>query len=125
MTATRKRRTGELDRFFEVVAPDDIRIKGHRIGIEDVLLLYLDGYVPEQIAARYPTLSMREIRAAIAYYERDREQVDVYLRAVLAHEEASRRAQQANPSPARVRLRALASARRSESRRDGGVAHPA
>jgi hypothetical protein len=66
MTGTRTPRTGELDRFFEVVAPDDFRIKGHRIGIEDVLLLYLEGYVPEQVAARYPTLPKGAIRATIA-----------------------------------------------------------
>src|SRR2546426_5653547 len=122
MSATRRRRTGELDRLVDVVAPDDIRIKGHRIGIEDVLLLHLDGYVPERIAARYPTLTLREIRATIAYYEGNREHVDAYLRAVLAHDEAARRAQQADPSPARVRLRALASARPGDARRDGAAA---
>ena len=40
-----------LDIYFEIVGPDDIRIKGHRIGMDDVLGYYLDGYSPEEIAA--------------------------------------------------------------------------
>jgi hypothetical protein len=31
----------QLEDYFDLLDTDDIRIKGHRIGIEDVLLLYL------------------------------------------------------------------------------------
>ena len=51
----------QLEEYFDRFSADDIRIKGYRIGIEDVLLLYLDGYGPEEIAARFPTLRLVEI----------------------------------------------------------------
>jgi hypothetical protein len=47
-----------LDTYFEFLGPDDIRIRGHRVGIDDVLNYYLDGYSPDEIAAQLPTLSL-------------------------------------------------------------------
>jgi hypothetical protein len=46
-----------LEDYFDFLAPDDIRLKGHRIGIDDVLYYYLEGYAPEEIAAHLPTLT--------------------------------------------------------------------
>jgi uncharacterized protein (DUF433 family) len=57
-----------LEDYFDFLSPDDIRIKGHRIGIDDVLHYYLEGYTPEEIAANLPTLSLEEIYATITYY---------------------------------------------------------
>jgi len=34
--------TMKLEDYFDVLAPDDIRLKGHRIGIDDVLYYYLE-----------------------------------------------------------------------------------
>ena len=31
----------QLEDYFDFLAPDDIRVKGHRIGIEDVLYEYI------------------------------------------------------------------------------------
>lgn len=39
-----KRATTVLEDYFEFLDPDDIRIKGHRIGIDDVIDYYLQGY---------------------------------------------------------------------------------
>ncbi|MDB9459519.1 DUF433 domain-containing protein, partial [Dolichospermum circinale CS-545/17] len=39
----------QIEDYFEFLDPDDIRIKGHRIGIDDVIDYYLQGYTPEQI----------------------------------------------------------------------------
>ncbi len=36
--------TTRLEDYFEFLSPDDIRIKGHRIGIDDVIDYYLQGY---------------------------------------------------------------------------------
>jgi hypothetical protein len=47
----------QLEDYFDFLSPDDIRIKGHRIGIDTVLELFLDGYTPEEIAALYPDLN--------------------------------------------------------------------
>jgi uncharacterized protein (DUF433 family) len=97
MTAIRKRHTRELERFFDFLAADDVRIKGHRIGIEDVLLLYRDGFVLEQLVGRFPTLTREEIETTIRYYELNRERIDRYLDEAEEHSERAWRAQRENP----------------------------
>ena len=48
----------DLDSYFDFLAPDDIRIKGTRIGIESVLYEYIHrGQAPDAIAARFHTLN--------------------------------------------------------------------
>ncbi|MHC5827408.1 MAG: DUF433 domain-containing protein [Nostoc sp.] len=43
----------QLEDYFEFLDPDDIRIKGHRIGIDNVIQYYLQGCSPEQILEEY------------------------------------------------------------------------
>ena len=44
----------QLEQYFDFLAPDDIRIMGHRIGIESVLYEYLlREQTPEQILRRF------------------------------------------------------------------------
>lgn len=38
----------QLEDYFEFLSPDDIRFKGHRIGIDDVLYYYLDGDIHQK-----------------------------------------------------------------------------
>jgi len=45
------KKTMQLEEYFEVFAPDDIRIKGHRIGIEDVINYHLKGYTSSLVHA--------------------------------------------------------------------------
>ncbi|MFM7579998.1 MAG: DUF433 domain-containing protein, partial [Microcystaceae cyanobacterium] len=40
---------------------DDIRLKGHRIGIENILKYYLNGYSPEEILSELPSLNLEKI----------------------------------------------------------------
>ena len=55
-----------LEDNFDVLAPNHIRLKGHRIGIETILFDYLElGLFAEDIAARYPTLSLEEVYATL------------------------------------------------------------
>ena len=55
-----------LEDYFDFLAPNDIRIKGTRVGIETILWDYLDlGLFPEQIAARYRTLSLEQVYATL------------------------------------------------------------
>ncbi len=59
----------QLEQYFDFLAPDDIRIKGHRIGIESVLYEYLfREQTPEQIARRFPSLTLEQVYATILYY---------------------------------------------------------
>jgi uncharacterized protein (DUF433 family) len=60
-----------LEDYFDFLAPDDIRIRGHRIGIESVLYEYLyRARTPEEIAERFDTLTLDQVYATILYYLR-------------------------------------------------------
>lgn len=98
----------QLEDYFDFLAPDDIRLKGHRIGIETILFDYLElGLFPEDIVLRYPTLNLEEVYATITFYYRDQEKIDAYLRAYKDYTERAYREQEMNPSPAAKRLREL------------------
>lgn len=113
----------QLEDYFEFLAPDDIRVKGTRVGIETILTDYLElGLFAEQIAVRYPTLSVEQVYATLTYYWRNRTVVDTYLRTIDREIEDQRREQDLHPSPAVQRLRELA--RRRDQQR-AQVATPA
>ena len=96
----------ELETYFEFLAPDDIRIKGTRIGIESVLYEYIHrGQTPEDIARRFHTLDLEQVYATILYYLRNRTQLDTYLAEWLAFSQRAREAQDVNPPPAILHLR--------------------
>ena len=101
----------QLEDYFDFQAPNDIRIKGHRIGIETVLYDYLDGITPEEIVLRYSTLNLEKVYATITYYWRNQAEIDAYLKAAEDHERQMREAQARNPSPAVKRLYKLIEAR--------------
>jgi len=69
----------QLEEYFEVFEPDDIRIKGHRIGIEDVINYHLKGYTSQQILQELPTLNLEKIYATLAYYYQNKTLIDAYL----------------------------------------------
>ncbi len=91
---------------LDFVSDDEIRLRGTRIGIETIVTEYLDGRLPEEIAQDYPSLSMEQVRAAIAYYQRNRKAVEEYLARLDAWSEAQRQEQAvAGEPPAAQRLR--------------------
>jgi uncharacterized protein (DUF433 family) len=87
----------ELESYFDFLSRDDIRIKGTRIGIETVLEDYLEGASPEEIAARYRTLTLEQVYATITYYLRNQREIDGYLERWRAYTEAASQEQQRNP----------------------------
>jgi uncharacterized protein (DUF433 family) len=104
----------QLEDYFEFLSPDDIRIKGHRIGIDDILYYYLEGYTPEEIVANLPTLSLEQIHAAITYYLHNQAEMDAYLSRLATWREQRYRAWEADPSPVVQRLRTLRDQREKE-----------
>ena len=50
-----------LEDYFEFLSDDDIRLKGHRIGIDDVIDYYLQGYSLEQILVELPSLNLEKL----------------------------------------------------------------
>ncbi|HID62292.1 MAG TPA: DUF433 domain-containing protein [Anaerolineae bacterium] len=97
----------ELESYFDILSPEDIRIKGTRIGIETVLEDYQEGASPEEIAARYRNLTLEQVYATLLYYFRNRAKVDAYLEAWRQHTDQAWLEQQHHPSPAARRLREL------------------
>jgi uncharacterized protein (DUF433 family) len=86
-----------MENYFDFLSPDDIRIKGTRVGIETVLDDYLGGASPEEIAARYRTLTLEQVYATITYYLHKQEEIDKYLERWRAYTEAAWQEQQRNP----------------------------
>lgn len=58
----------QLTDYFEIQSGNDIRIRGTRVGIETVLLDFLEGFSPEEIAVRYRSLTLEQVYATITYY---------------------------------------------------------
>jgi uncharacterized protein (DUF433 family) len=98
----------QLEDYFEFQRPDDIRIRGTRIGIESILYEYIHrGRTAEEIAARFHTVTLEQVYATILYYLHNREEVSAYVAAWLEWGRAAREEQENNPSPAVARLREL------------------
>ncbi len=68
-----------LEDYFEFISVDEIRLKGHRIGIEDVVNYYLQGYSPEQIQLELPSLNLEKIYVTITYYLHHSTEIDAYM----------------------------------------------
>jgi Protein of unknown function (DUF433) len=47
--------------YLEVISPDEIRIKGHRLGLEHIVEHYREGWTAEQIAQEFPGLALEKI----------------------------------------------------------------
>jgi len=98
----------QVEGHFDFIAPNDIRIKGSRIGIESVLYEYIyREQPPEAIAALFPTLTLEQVYATILYYLHNREQVEAYIREWIEYGRRMREDQNRTPPPVIVRLRAL------------------
>ena len=104
----------QIEDYFDFLAPTDIRVKGTRVGLETILADYLDlGLSAEEITLRYPSLALDQVYATLAYYWRNRAQLDDYLRRVDQAIAEQRRTQELHPSPGIARLRAIAQQRRA------------
>jgi uncharacterized protein (DUF433 family) len=89
----------QLDDYFVALAPNDIRLKGHRIGIETILYEYVHrGLTPDAIAESFDTLTVEEVYATILYYHRHRQQLDAYLDTWLKQQDEARRTQDSDPA---------------------------
>lgn len=98
----------QLEDYFDVLGPNQIRLKGHRIGIEHVVELFREGSSAEQIAQTFPGLSLEQIYATITYYLHNQADIDAYMArqlALMRQEMAEYDARE--PSPAMKRIRAL------------------
>ncbi|HET6248096.1 MAG TPA: DUF433 domain-containing protein [Tepidisphaeraceae bacterium] len=97
-----------MEDYFNFLAPDDIRIKGHRIGIESVLYEYIHrGKSPEEIVERFPTLSLEQVHATILYYLHNKDVIEKYVAQWLDDARHARERQSDERSPFLDRIRKL------------------
>jgi len=86
-----------------------LRVGRSRVLVELVIHAFQDGATPEAIAQRYPTATLADIYAVIAYYLRHREEIEAYLDAREQRAEEVRQSierHQGDLSDLRQRLRA-------------------
>ena len=57
-----------------------VQVVGTRIPLERIVVAFSFGVTPEEIVQQYPTLSLRDTYAVIAYYLENTAAVDEYVR---------------------------------------------
>jgi len=98
----------QLEDYFNFFAPNDIRLKASRIGIETILYEYIyRARTPEEIARTYPSVTLEQVYATILYYLHNKEIVSKYIADWLEYCLKSEREQDENQPPFIVRLRKL------------------
>ena len=63
---------------------DGYWIAGTRVALDSIVYNFLDGASPETVAEDFPGLSLEQIFGALAYYLRNRAEIDAYLERILA-----------------------------------------
>jgi uncharacterized protein (DUF433 family) len=56
------------------------RISGTRVSLDSVIHAYLAGHTPQAIVNDFPTLMLEQVHGAIAFYLRNRQELDEYLK---------------------------------------------
>ena len=85
-----------------------VRITGTRVPLETVVRAFYAGATPEEIAQDFPTMTLAQVYAVLAYYLAHRADVDAYVAERTAVSAAARAAHEARFNPIGVRARLLA-----------------
>lgn len=111
--------TTQLEDYFHVLAPNDIRLQDTRIGIESILYEYLyHCKTPEEIAEQFHTVSLEQVYATILYYLQNQDRMGAYLKDWLEFSRKMRQEQLQNPSPARLKMRQLKAQQESKAEQE-------
>jgi uncharacterized protein (DUF433 family) len=90
----------QIEDYFMFLSPEDIRLKGTRIGIETILYEYIyRARTAEEIAGIYTSLQLEQVYATILYYLANKQQVTAYLEDWMAWSEQMLEEQRQNPDP--------------------------
>ena len=80
------------------------RIDGHRIRVADIAIWHERmGMSPDEIVSAYPTITLSDVHAALAYYYENRQQIDTSIRE--DEEFAAEMKAKAGPSLVKQKLR--------------------
>ena len=85
-----------------------VRVGGTRVTLDTIVAAFQQGATAEEIAQQYPTVSLSDVYAAIAYYLRHREEVEAYLEEGRRQGDALRQLHEAKCDRRGVRDRLLA-----------------
>ena len=89
------------------------RIDGHRITVEDVAIWHERmGMSPDEIVSSYPTITLSDVHAALAYYYENRERIDADI------EEGRRFVDEMRSKAGPSRLQELLQARKADGSDD-------
>lgn len=69
----------QLEDCFEFLAPEDIRIKGTRIGIEQVLYEHIHCARSPAITEQFHAATLEEVYATILYYLHNQQEIEKYV----------------------------------------------
>ena len=106
----------QLEDYLDFLAPDDIRIRGTRIGIEHVLYEYIHrAQTPEAIAARFHTVTLEQVYATVLYYLHNQTTVSAYVADWLAWSHRMREEQHNHPPAFIEKLRQYKATRQAAS----------
>lgn len=72
-----------------ITRQDDVRsgnaiIEGTRIGVHDVVGLFLNGATPDDVVRSFPDLTRAQVYECLAYYEDNREDIDFLVAGQMA-----------------------------------------
>lgn len=68
--------------YFDFIDETSIRLKGHRIYIDEILNEHFSGKAPEEILHCFPQLPLEKIYATLLFYEVHKVEVETYLERV-------------------------------------------
>jgi uncharacterized protein (DUF433 family) len=104
------RRAGsmQLEDYFDFWAPDDIRVKGTRVGVETILYEHIHRrQTPEALAQKYPSVTLEQVYATVLYYLHNKEAMSAYVADWLEWGRRQRQAQEGHPPPFVAHLRQM------------------
>jgi uncharacterized protein (DUF433 family) len=82
-----------------------IRVGDTRVTLATVISAFKDGATAEEIAQQYPSLELADIYAVIAYYLRQRAEVETYLQQHKEQADQIRRKNESRFDPSGIRER--------------------
>jgi uncharacterized protein (DUF433 family) len=91
--------------FLTQDADGYIHVTGHRIGLQDLVYHYNEGYSPEALLEAFPTLSLALVHKVIAFYLEDKGEVDAFVAMCEAEVERQRAVAPRGPDAAELRRR--------------------
>jgi uncharacterized protein (DUF433 family) len=85
-----------------------IRVENTRVTLDSIVLAFREGASAEEIAERFPAISLGAVYAAITFYLQNRTEIDAYLKQREAEAEQIRMKIESRPEAKEFRERLLA-----------------